>query len=52
MLVTTKNQPIKVSDHLNSKSHPHVFAPLRETKDVLDHKKVAGFSIETRAWMK
>lgn len=52
MLVTSKNQPIKVSDHLNSKTHPHVFAPLRETKDILSHKKAPGFSIETRARMK
>ena len=51
MLFDQKGIKVVVSDKLNSKTHPEIFARLRETKDVLDHKKNPMFNIEVRAKM-
>ena len=52
MLFDQKGKPVVVSEKLNSKAHPQVFARLRETKDPLDHKKSPIFSVESRAKFK
>lgn len=52
MLVNQKNQPVKIADHLTSRSHTHIFVPLRETKLPLPHKDDKMFRLETRAKMK
>lgn len=49
MLVTNQNKVVKLSDKLNSKTHPHVFAPLREVLENTVGHKCAGFSIQDRA---
>lgn len=52
MLVNQKNQPVKIADHLTSRSHPHIFVPLRETKLPLPHKNDPMFRLDQRARIK
>ena len=48
MLVNSKNQPVKVSDKLNSKTHPQIFRNLHEK---LEPQGYSGgmFKINVRA---
>lgn len=48
MLVNEKNQPVNVSAHINSKTHPHVFASLREKLEPIGYPRTM-FSIGARA---
>lgn len=49
MLYDQKGNKVVVSDKLNTKTHPQIFARLRETKEPLDHHRHTMFSIECRA---
>lgn len=51
MLVNQQGKQVKVSDKFNNKTHPHIFAPLREIKVPMNHSHDAMFRLETRAKM-
>jgi hypothetical protein len=52
MLYDHKNQPVKISDKFNSKSHPHIFLNVKEVKDVLPHEKDPMFRLDQRCKLK
>lgn len=52
MLVNKVGHIVKVSDKLNSKTHPHVFAPLYEKLDPLPSKDNKMFCLEHRVKLK
>lgn len=49
MLVNAKNQPVQISDKLNSKTHPQVFAKLTEHLVPTEPFSAKMFKLETRA---
>lgn len=49
MLVNSKNQPVKVSDKLNSKTHPTIFRNLHEKLEPSDKYAGGMFKINVRA---
>lgn len=49
MLLNQFNQVVKISDKLNTKTHPKVFANLKEVKEPDSHKGNKMFSLEQRA---
>lgn len=52
MLLNKQGKEIKVSDKLNSKTHPHVFALLHEVKEPVDNHCAGMFSLENRVKLK
>lgn len=49
MLYNSNNQHVKIPENLTSKTHPHVFENLRETKEPLPHKHDPMFRLDQRA---
>lgn len=52
MLFNQQGKEVKLSDKLNSKTHPHVFAPLREIHVTNNHSCGNMFSLENRVKFK
>lgn len=52
MLLNHKNQQVNISDKFNSKTHPHIFANLREVKEPTQPYPKHMFSMEQRAQIK
>ena len=52
MLVNSKNQVVRVSPHLNTKTHGHVFAHLREKLEPTPRFVGKMFCIENRVKVK
>lgn len=52
MLVNQNGQQVKLSDKLTTKTHPQIFANLREVKEPENFKGNKLFSMEQRAKFK
>ena len=52
MLINQQGKEVILSDKLNSKTHPHIFAPLREIHVPIKPYPKHMFSIEQRAKIK
>lgn len=52
MLLNRKNQIANVSEKLNSKTHPNIFANLREVKEPVSNHCAGMFSLENRVKLK
>ena len=53
MLFNNQGKQVNVSKQINSKTHPHVFAPLREVLIPSEPYKVSGmFKLENRVTVK
>lgn len=52
MLINAKNEIVNPPKEQNTKSHPHVFIPLKEILVTKNHKQGTMFRIEERAHLK
>jgi len=52
MFVNINGQTVKITDKINSKTHPHVFANVKEILTPAEKFSAQMFSIETRAKIK
>lgn len=52
MLVNSQNKPVKISDKLNSKTHPQIFANLHEKKEPTEQYSGSLFRLDQRAQVK
>lgn len=49
MLLNKQGKQVNVHHEMNSRTHPHIFANLREVKEPATHVGVKMFSLKERA---